>query len=106
MNSWQLAKVWTGEVTGLPDSTLHVLGGMLILLAASALLRRALWNWRPWLLLLLLEIANETYDMLNPASGENRLGASTHDFWLTMACPTLILLLGGWLYRNAQARRR
>jgi hypothetical protein len=106
VNYWQLAKAWVGETTGLPDSTLHVLGGMFLLLAAAAVLRRVIWDWRPWLVLLLLEIANEVHDMLNPASGENRLGASLHDFWLTMLCPTLIALLGGWLYRNAKARER
>ena len=106
MNYWQVAKVWVGETTGLPDSTLHVLAGMFILLAAAAILRRLLWDWRPWLAVLLLEFANEVHDMLNPATGEDRLGASLHDFWLTMACPTLLLLFGGWLYRNAKARRR
>jgi hypothetical protein len=104
VNSWQLTKLWVGETTGLPDSTLHVLGGMLVLFVAAAAMRRVLWDWRPWLVLLVLEIANEVYDMLNPASGEDRLGASIHDFWLTMLWPTAILLFGGWIVRNAATR--
>lgn len=106
MNSWQDVKLWVAATTGLPDSTLHVIGGMLLLLSASAVLRRVFWDWRPWLAALVLELANETYDMLNPASGEDRLGASLHDLWLTMLCPTLILLVGGWLVRRAERRRR
>jgi len=101
VNSWQWFKAWLGTVTGLPDSTLHVLGGMLLLLAAAAALRRLPWDGRVWLVVLALEIANEVYDLLNPASGENRLGASAHDFWLTMLCPTLLALLAPWLVRRA-----
>jgi hypothetical protein len=101
---WQDWKLWISAVTGLPDSTLHVLGGMLVLLLASAALRRVPWNWRPWNLLLGIEIANEVYDMLNPASGENRLDASLHDLWLTMLCPTLLVLLVPALIRWSQRR--
>lgn len=93
-------------MTALPDSTLHALGGMLLLLAGAALLRRVPWDWRPWALLLALELANETYDMLNPASGEDRLGASVHDLWVTMLCPTLLLLLAPVLIRRAASRDR
>lgn len=103
MNSWQLCKAWLGATTGLPDSTLHVITGMLLLVFAAGVFRRSLWHWRPWLTVLLLELANETYDMLNPASGEDRLAASFHDFWLTMLLPTVLLLLGGWL--AARVRR-
>lgn len=88
-----------GEVTGLPDSTLHALMGMVLLYFGALILRRAPWTWHPWLLLLTLELINETYDMLNPASGEDRLGASLHDLWLTMFCPTLMLLLTPLLLR-------
>ena len=102
MTFWQNTKLWTGEATGLPDSTLHALVGMMLLYLGALMLRRTPWNWRPWLLLLALELANETYDMLNPASGEDRLGASIHDLWLTMFCPTLMLILTPLLLRAAR----
>jgi len=103
---WQQTKVWTGEVTGLPDSTLHALVGMVLLYLGALVLRRPPWTWRPWLLLLVLELANETYDMLNPASGEDRLGESLHDLWLTMFCPTLMLVLTPLLVRLATRKDR
>jgi hypothetical protein len=101
---WQDWKLWIGTETGLPDSTLHVLGGMLLLLLGAALLRRVPWHWRAWNFVLGLEIANEVYDMLNPASGEDRLGESLHDLWLTMALPTLMVLLVPPLVRLAARR--
>lgn len=104
MNSWQQTKAWLGAVTELPDSTLHALTGMLLLLAGAALLRRVPWDWRPWGLVLALELVNETYDMLNPASGEDRLGASLHDLWMTMFSPTLLLLFVPMLIRRAASR--
>lgn len=106
MTFWQNTKVWTGEVTGLPDSALHALVGMLLLYLGALVLRRPPWTWRPWLLVLVLELANETYDMLNPASGEDRLGASIHDLWLTMFCPTLMLVLTPLLLRVARRTER
>ncbi|WP_404338342.1 hypothetical protein AB2M62_05425 [Sphingomonas sp. MMS12-HWE2-04] len=102
MNSWQLCKAWLGTTTGLPDSTLHAVTGTLLLVVAAALFRRSLWHWRPWLAVLVLELLNETYDMLNPASGEDRLAASFHDLWLTMLIPTVLLLFGGWIAARAR----
>jgi hypothetical protein len=102
MNSWQICKAWLGVTTGLPDSTLHVVFGMLLLLLAAAVLRRAIWDWRPWLVVLVLELINEIYDMLNPASGEDRLTASLHDLWLTMLLPTVLLFVGGWIARRTR----
>ncbi|AJP71685.1 hypothetical protein [Sphingomonas hengshuiensis] len=106
MNFWQHCKAWLATATALPDSTLHALAGMLVLLAAAVVLRRVPWDWRAWGVLLALELANETYDMLNPASGEDRLGASLHDLWLTMLCPTLLVLLVPMLIRRAASRDR
>ncbi|WP_448664921.1 hypothetical protein ACG3SL_09675 [Sphingomonas sp. CJ20] len=103
MSFWQHWKEGIGAFTGLPDSTLHALLGMMILLAGAAVLRRVPWDWRPWSLLLALELINETYDMLNPASGEDRLGASLHDIWMTMQTPTLLLIFTPMLVRRATA---
>ena len=44
------------------------------------------------------------YDMLNPDSGENNLGASLHDIWLTMFSPTLLLIATPLLIRWAAKR--
>ena len=75
-----------------------------VLMGASALLRRVPWSWQSWLALLIVELGNETHDMLNPASGEDRIGASLHDIWVTMFAPTLLLVMTPWLIRLAKRR--
>lgn len=106
MNLWRDTKLWLATDTGLPDSTLHVLGGMLLLILGALMLRRLPWNWRPWLMVLGLELANEAYDLLNHASGEDTLADSWQDLWLTMLCPTLLLVLGPLIARLVARRER
>jgi hypothetical protein len=101
---WMKTKNWIVLETALPDSALHALVGMMLLVLGSALLRRTPWHWGPWLFVLVLELINETYDMLNPDSGENDLGASLHDIWLTMFSPTLLLIATPLLIRWAARR--
>jgi hypothetical protein len=101
---WMNAKTWMVTETALPDSTLHSLFGMLLLVLGAALLRRMPWHWGAWLFVLALELINEAYDMLNPDSGENNLGASLHDIWLTMFSPTLLLVAMPLLIRWAAGR--
>ena len=101
---WMYAKAWMLAETALPDSTLHSLFGMVLLMVGAALLRRTPWHWEPWSFVLMLELINEAYDMLNPDSGENNLGASLHDIWLTMFSPTLLLIATPLLIRWAAKR--
>ena len=102
---WLNTKNWIVQETALPDSALHALFGMTLLMVGAALLRRTPWHWGPWSFVLALELINETYDMLNPDSHENNLGASLHDLWLTMFSPTLLLLATPALIRWAAGRR-
>jgi hypothetical protein len=101
---WTGDKGWIGQVTGLPDSTLHAYGGMAILTLSALALRRKPWDWRCWLTVLAIELVNEAYDLLQPfyATDEGNLPASWFDVWNTMLCPTLILLTFGWLTRREE----
>lgn len=103
---WQEWKLWLSAATGLDDSSLHALAGMLVLVVVAALFRRVPWSWQAWLGLLVVELGNETYDMLNPASGEDRLSASFHDVWVTMWGPTLLLVATPLIVRLVQWRER
>lgn len=93
--NWTIAKTDLSRVTGLSDDALHVLSGMLILTLAAFLFRRPPWSWRPWLVTVLAEAVNELYDLTQTwfPSDEGNLRASFHDFWLTLAWPTMILLV-------------
>lgn len=93
--NWSMIKLDLGEIIGLPADALHVLSGMLVLTLAAYLLRRPPWTWRPWLAVVLAETVNEAYDLTQTLfpTDEGNFRGSLHDFWLTLAWPTLILLL-------------
>lgn len=101
---WTGDKGWIGQVTGLPDSTLHAYAGMAILTLSALVLRRKPWDWRCWLTVLVIETVNEAYDLLQPfyTTDEGNLPASWFDIWNTMLCPTVILLTFGWLARRGR----
>ncbi|WP_230483578.1 hypothetical protein [Sphingomonas sp. Leaf21] len=103
---WTGDKGWIGQVTGLPDSTLHAHVGMAILVLAALAMRRAPWDWRCWLTVLVIETLNEFYDLLQPfyPTDEGNLAASWSDMWATMLWPTVILLTFRWLARRAERR--
>jgi hypothetical protein len=99
--NWTIAKTDLSRLTGLSDDALHVLSGMLILTLAALILRRPPWSWRPWLVTAIAETINELYDLTQTwfPSDEGNLRASSHDFWLTLAGPTLILLVYPYFVR-------
>lgn len=88
-------KWWLSETLGISDDGLHVHGGLLVLMLAALVLRRPPWSWRPWLSVIVLETLNETYDMLQSSypTAEASWRASGHDYWMTLAWPTIILLV-------------
>lgn len=106
--NWSVLKSQIGTWTGLSDDTLHAFTGMLILTAAGFLMRRPPWTWRPWLVVLLAETVNELYDLTQTSSpsDENNFPASLHDFWTTMALPTLILLCWPYIARREAGANR
>ncbi|URD61698.1 hypothetical protein M8312_04080 [Sphingomonas sp. KRR8] len=75
--------------------SLHVLVGVLLQLGAASLLRRGLSDWRPWLLVLSLELLNEANDLWVerwPDPGQ-QYGEGVKDILLTMILPTLLLII-------------
>lgn len=86
------------------DDVLHIHAGLLLLVAAALVLRRAPWDWRPWLVVAAVESANELYDVFQTAyvTDEGNWASAWHDFWLTMLWPTVILLVFRWLARRGE----
>jgi hypothetical protein len=71
-----------------------------------ALFRRGRASGLPWVLVLLLELANEAYDVRhNWVDGADwALSSSAKDLWNTMLWPTVLLLIGrytNWFQRPA-----
>jgi hypothetical protein len=95
---WYQFKLFLEHSSGISMDALHILVGFAILVLAANLLGRSLASATPWLFLLMLELANEAYD-LHVEIWPNRasqLGEGVKDIMLTMALPTLVLLLARW----------
>lgn len=94
-----LAVRWGGDKTAfaewldVQDDGLHALVGVLLLLGLAVATGRRLDDWRLWLIVFVLECANEAVDLSAPDFPEANWDGSLHDLLLTMALPTAILLL-------------
>lgn len=95
---WYQVKLFLEHAVGISMDALHILVGFAIFLLAAHVLKRSLASSLPWLATLLLEIGNEAHDLtieLWPDPG-SQLGEGAKDIALTMALPTLILLVARW----------
>lgn len=98
---WFQVKYMLSVASGLSMDALHVHAGLLCQILAALLLRRRLSSPWPWLVVLLLAVANEWYDYSYetwPDAGEQR-AESVRDTWNTMLLPTLVMLLARFVPR-------
>lgn len=93
--TWYALKRLAERSTGWPMDTLHVMGGVVLQLAVAALLRRPIKQWTPWLIVLVLELSNEAYDLWFERwpSLTHQLGEGARDVLGTMALPTLLMIV-------------
>ncbi|HWH16840.1 MAG TPA: hypothetical protein VNT77_00655 [Allosphingosinicella sp.] len=84
------------QYSGLEKDALHVHSALLLYLLAMFAFRQTRKSRIPWLFVLGLEMANETYDLfLQHSQGEPpRWGESAKDLWNTMLWPTVLLFVG------------
>jgi hypothetical protein len=95
---WVSYKIWLIETVGLTNDALHVHGALLILCVSALVLRRrpdSLWCWS---IVLVAELLNEYADLRGAAPGEVAMDAALHDIYNTMLWPTVILILGRFLF--------
>lgn len=93
--SWFEIKRFAEHASGVSMDAMHVVVGVLLFLVLAGLFRSGIGSFRPWLTLLLLELANEVYDLRVerwPSLG-HQLGEGARDLLLTMALPTLLALV-------------
>jgi hypothetical protein len=95
---WFELKELVRTSSGWSMDALHVIGGVFLQLAVAALLRTSLASKWPWLVVLVLELANEGYDLWLerwPSLGM-QLGEGVRDLVGTMLLPTLLC----WIARR------
>ena len=98
VESWEAFKDWLSATVHLTHHQLHLVLGVLLLLAFGRLLRRPLGAWLPLLLVLGLELANEVSDFLRywVAGWPWLPEAALIDIALTIALPLVIVLVARW----------
>jgi hypothetical protein len=76
---------------------LHVLAGVMLQIAAATVLRSSFARWQPWLIVLALNLANETVDLWIEQRREPELtmqwGESVKDLLLTLALSTTLMVV-------------
>lgn len=89
---WYQAKELVRHATGWPMDTLHVMIGVTLQLLFAGLLRTSLASKWPWLIVLVLELANEAYDFSVERwpSLAMQAGEGLRDLIGTMVLPTLL----------------
>jgi len=96
---WYQFKLFIEHASGISMDALHVILGFVIFLIVARLLKTGTASPIPWLVLFLLELGNEAYDLkveLWPDRA-SQLGEGVKDIMLTMALPTLVALLARWV---------
>jgi hypothetical protein len=92
---WYQIKLLIEHASGISMDALHILVGFVLFVLAARLLKTSVASPRPWLVLLMLELLNEAYDLYveiwpNLAT---QLGEGIKDILLTMILPTLLAIL-------------
>ena len=108
---WEDFKVWLSATTGLTHHDYHLILGVGLTLMLGWLLRRPLGSWLPWLIVLALELINETFDFVRyyvpgwPWTPKE----TVIDIAITMLPVLPILLVARWdsmhFYRFRRRRR-
>ena len=99
-----LAELWIGyktrlaEFVGLTADAMHVHSSILILFVSAIILRRRPDSIWCWLIVFAAELFNEYADLEGFAPGEATVDAAVHDLYNTMFWPTIILVLGRFLF--------
>lgn len=95
---WHQFKLFLERASGISMDALHIIAGFGIYLLLAALLRRGVASGWPLLILLVLELGNEAYDLgveRWPDLGM-QLGEGAKDILLTMALPILLTAIARW----------
>ena len=110
MTTWHQGKLFIEHAVTISHDSLHVIVGVLLWVVFGLILRRPLSSWLPWLWIFAVILWNETVDLWVeqwPDPGM-QYGESAKDLLLTMALPTLLLVLTRFrpqLFAGREVRR-
>ncbi|HVR91912.1 MAG TPA: hypothetical protein VHG29_12585 [Novosphingobium sp.] len=92
---WFEAKIVFEHSLAFGHDALHSFVGVILQLLTAAALRCSVAQWRPWLVVLALELANEASDLYGEIwpTRSAQWGESVKDLLLTMLLPTLLLVI-------------
>jgi hypothetical protein len=96
VSDWYQLKLFAEHALGISMDSLHVIIGVIIQFGAAMALRTQVTRWRPWLIVLAVELANEWADLHVEKWPDLAMqyGEGAKDILLTMLLPTLILAAG------------
>lgn len=91
---WHQFKLFVAHASGISMDAWHILLGTTLFLLAAWLFRRSIAHPLPWVVVIVLETANEAYDLLVEAWPDpgSQFGEGVKDMLLTLALPTLLML--------------
>ncbi|MFM5907215.1 MAG: hypothetical protein ACKOPO_06485 [Novosphingobium sp.] len=90
------AKMFIERSIAFHNDALHAMAGVVLALLAAAVLRRSVAHALPWLVVLVIELVNEANDYFFepwPNDVARQFGEIAKDIGLTMALPTLLLIV-------------
>ena len=92
---WFDAKTFFEHSLAFSHDALHSFVGVVVQLAVAAVLRCSVARWKPWLVVLVLELANEASDLYGEVwpTRSQQWGESAKDLLLTIFLPTLLLAI-------------
>lgn len=95
---WEIFKNWLTDNSGLSHHDIHLILGLVLTFGIGWMLRRPLGAWLPLGIVLMLELINETFDLVrNLVPGWPLMwGEAAFDVALTVGPPLLIVLAARW----------
>ena len=98
ISDWYQVKLFLEHASRVSMDALHVIAGFIIFMLAGMFSKRGLASPLPLLALLLLEVANEAYDLHVERWPEPSMqyGEGIKDIVLTILLPTLVFAVARW----------
>jgi len=100
LSSFQEAKLWLVDNSGLTKDALHVYVSLTLFFGSALLFRWRLSGWRPWLVVAVAAIAGELWDIRDTLSygGHIAWAEGRRDLINTLFWPSVILILARYTH--------
>ncbi len=92
---WYQAKAFIAHATSFSFDSLHVVAGVLLQIITALILRTSIQDFRPWLVVFVLEFVNELNDYSVEVWPDRamQIGEGAKDIFLTILLPTVLLVI-------------